>query len=275
MDGSVGSLPRFNTLLTESDGEILSVTFNRPDIRNAVDSEFSHELFALFSAVARMDDLRIVLLRGAGGNFCAGGRLENFRDMPEWDLSQGPDPLSEWNRVLGRSMTALDNLPQAVVSVVEGAAVGGGIGLAACSDVVIAHKDAIFGMPEARVGIIPSQVVPFVTRKTGPGPARLMVATGRRVRGPEALEIGLAHFCCDTTDEVEATLEQVLTDMLACAPGSVRAAKRLILDSSHKPLEQILDEAAYVLGPQSRGGEAHSGVAAFLDKKKPYWFRKP
>ena len=119
------------------------------------------------------------MLRGAGGHFCAGGDLDAMADMPPEPANGAADPLVAAYRQFGDALLALNELPQATISIVEGSAVGGGFGMACCSDVVILHESAGFGMPEPKVGFIPSQIIPFVVRRIGEGPARDLAVTGR------------------------------------------------------------------------------------------------
>ena len=259
-----------NLSLTRTDGR-LDLTFNRPDRRNSLTHRMMDEIGAVL-AVARDDpDLRVVVLRGAGGNFCAGGDLDAMADMPPAPPPGEPDPLVAPYRAYGDVLAALNCLPQAVVAVVEGAAVGGGLGMACCSDVVVARADAKFGMPEPRVGFIPSQIIPFVGRRIGEGHARRLAVTARVIDGLAGVDIGLVHHCCDDDAALDAALAQVLGDILACEPAALATVKRLVLSVNDQSDVAVMDDAADSLAALLRQPAAQAGIDAFMAKRRPPW----
>ena len=266
--------PACETLLLREDRDRLHVTLNRPQVRNALTHAMMRELEAVVDVLPRRRDLRVVIFRGAGGNFCAGGDLTFMARTPAAPPAGGDsDPTVAAYRVFGRILMALDRLPQAVVSLVEGAAAGGGFGLACSSDVVIAVKDAFFTTSETRSGFIPGQVAPAIAKRIGPGHARRLAVTAERIDARQAVALGIVHHCCDTVAEAEAVLERMLQQIHACAPEAVAAAKRLVLMVGEAPESQVLDRAAEVLVELLRGPEAQEGIAAFLQKRPPSWAR--
>ncbi len=152
------------------DGAVARLTLNRPDRRNALTHAMMLELEDAFGRLRDDSSCRVLVLRGAGGHFSAGGDLDAMADMPPQPAGGTADPLIAAYRQFGDALLALNTLPQATVAIVEGSAVGGGFGMACCSDVVILHESARFGMPEPKVGFIPSQIIPFVVRRIGAGP---------------------------------------------------------------------------------------------------------
>src|SRR5690606_31619995 len=146
-------------------------TFARPARRNALTFEMMVEIKDAIERVGANSSVRALVLRGDGGFYCAGGDLNAMTDMPDLPDS-GPDPLIAPYRLFGNALLALNARPQAVISVVEGPAIGGGFGMVCCSDVVIVHENARFGIPEPRVGFIPSQIIPFIVRRIGEGMTR-------------------------------------------------------------------------------------------------------
>jgi len=266
--------PSFETLLLHEEHARLTVTFNRPQVKNALTHAMMTELRAVMDALPGRRDLRVVVFRGAGGNFCAGGDLGFMaRTPPAPPAGGGPDPTVAAYRMFGDVLLALDAVPQAVVSLVEGAAAGGGFAIACSSDVTIALADAVFAMPEARSGFIPGQVIPAVTRRIGATHARRLVVTGDRLDGRQALALGVAHYCVDTLEQAEAMLAQVLAQIHRCAPNAVAAAKRLVLRVGTEPDSRLLDEGAQVLVDLLRQPEAQEGIAAFFEKRPPAWAR--
>ena len=169
------------------DGAVARLTLNRPDRRNALTHAMMLELEDAFGRIRDDQSCRVLVLRGAGGHFCAGGDLDAMADMPppagqRCDRSAGGG-LSPVRR---RAAGAQHACRRPTVAIVEGSAVGGGFGMACCSDVVILHESARFGMPEPKVGFIPSQIIPFVVRRVGEGPARDLAVTGRVIDAAEA-----------------------------------------------------------------------------------------
>src|SRR5258707_10574326 len=162
----------------ERDGAVMRLVLSRPERRNALTHAMMLELEDAFATVRDDRSCRVLVLRGAGGHFCAGGDLDAMADMPARPDNGAADPLVPAYRQFGEALLALDNLPQATISIVEGSAVGGGFGMACCPPVVILHDRARFGMPEPKVGFIPSQIIPFVVRRLGEGAGRAPPPTG-------------------------------------------------------------------------------------------------
>src|ERR1044072_8181051 len=159
----------------ERDGAVARLMLNRPERRNALTHAMMLELEDAFARLRQDKRCGALVIRGAGGHFCAGGDLEAMADMPPRPANDAADPLVAAYRQFGNALLALNELPQATISVVEGSAVGGGFGMACCSDVVILHESARFGMPEPKGGFIPSQIIPLLVRRVRRAPARALV----------------------------------------------------------------------------------------------------
>jgi isohexenylglutaconyl-CoA hydratase len=270
------TLPTCKTLLLAQDGSRLSITLNRPETRNALDADMVAELTSLLDFLGAAHDISCVLLRGAGGTFCAGGDIKGF--MAQFSspppASGERDPIALSNRRFGAFLSRFDSLPQTIVVAVEGAAFGGGLGLAAIGDVVLAMADARFAMSETGLGVIPAQIAPFVAARIGVSAARRLALTGMRFDGREALRIGLVHQLCENTASFEAALAKILADIDRCGPGANAATKRLLLASRTRPLDALLDEAADAFAAALRGAEGKEGVTAFLEKRPAAWCRR-
>jgi isohexenylglutaconyl-CoA hydratase len=229
------------------------------------------ELEDAFAAVRDDPDCRALVLRGAGGHFSAGGDLDAMADMPPPPGNGAVDPLVPAYRQFGDALLALDALPQPTVAIVEGSAVGGGFGMACCSDVVILHESARFGMPEPKVGFIPSQIIPFVVRRIGEGPARDLAVTGRVIDAAEARRLGIGSHLCAGTADINRTLKAVLDDILRLEPQAVATAKRLVRACATENDPSVLDDAAESLVGLLRRPQAKEGIAAFMAKTPPSW----
>ncbi len=263
-------LPACETLAPVLDGPRLDIVFNRPDRRNALTHQMMVELTALLRWTAAQEHVRVVVLRGKGGNFSAGGDLDAMHNLPPIPAN-GDDPLVPAYRQMGHALSLLDGLPQAVIAGVEGAAVGGGLGMACCADFVVATSDAKFGMPEAKWGFIPSQILPFVIGRIGEGAARAMVVTGRIGRGGEAFRLGIAHELAADSADLTAKVDRAVTDALLSAPHALATAKSLVRLASSRSREETLQQAAEDIVRLLREPEAQEGIRAFLAKRAPSW----
>lgn len=265
-------LPQTQTLLLTLDHGVLHVTLNRPDAKNALSMTMLAELAGLFDALQDRGDVRAVVLRGAGGHFCAGGDLKEMMagglKAPKADE---PDPIVDYSRSFGAMLRKADALPAVVIAVCEGAVLGGGFGLACVSDIAFAHVDAKFGLPETTRGLPPAQIAPFVVERVGLTQARRLCLTGAQFRGARALELGLVHETFASEDELQIKLGQTLTQVLGCAPQANAVTKEIILGVARMDMDALLDDAARKFAACVRGAEAPEGVAAFLQKRKPKW----
>src|SRR5579864_6276045 len=202
------TLPSFNTLQLQQRGKRLDIILHRPEAKNALNAEMVQELLRVVDFLESAGDIASVVLRGAAGTFCAGGDIKGF--MAQFK-SPPPAPgqrdaVAIQNRRFGTFLARFDSLPQTIVVVVEGAAFGGGLGLAAIGDVAIAAADARFAMSETGLGIVPAQIAPFVAARVGVPQARRLALTGVRFDGREAGRIGLVHHVCEDAAALEATL---------------------------------------------------------------------
>ncbi|MCB1838069.1 MAG: enoyl-CoA hydratase/isomerase family protein, partial [Alcanivoracaceae bacterium] len=177
------ALPETEFLLLQQDGPFLHVTLNRPEVRNALSTGMAQELMRVFAAVRDDESIRALILRGAGGHFCAGGDIKDMAGARAALASGDQDAMFRFNRAFGEMITVCNELPQTVVAVIEGASLGGGFGLACVSDIAIAHADATFGLPETGLGVIPAQIAPFVVKRIGLTQTRRLALTGIRFKG--------------------------------------------------------------------------------------------
>lgn len=274
---STSTLPECQTLLLRREGWRLHVTLNRPAARNAMSFAMIGELIAVFSAIADDRSLRAVILRGAAGNFCAGGDIKDMAAARGAEPGpDGKDPLAATNRMFGTMLGHVEAAPQAVIAVLEGAVMGGGFGLCCVSDVAIAHADAKFRLPETGLGVPPAQIAPFIVRRIGLTQARRLAVTGGSLDAAQALTLGLVHHVSSGTgdDTVEAQQERVLADLARCAPEAVATTKRLVLAAAGAhgdELEALLDAAADDFARAARGPESLEGMTAFIQKRRPKW----
>jgi methylglutaconyl-CoA hydratase len=242
-------------LRSERDGDLLRVTLTRPDVRNAFDAVLIAELHEAFADVG---DARVVVLAGEGTSFCAGADVEWMRSSVKLSYEENVQDA----RRLRQMLETVDQCPAPVVARVQGHALGGGAGLVACADIAIAKQDASFAFSEVKLGIIPSVISPFALAKIGPSAARRYFLTGERFDAATALRIGLVH---EVADDLEATSDRIVGELLTAGPEATRAAKRLVLE---RP-DGLATERR--IAERRTSDEGQEGLRAFLDKRKPSW----
>ncbi|MBK6918576.1 MAG: enoyl-CoA hydratase/isomerase family protein [Deltaproteobacteria bacterium] len=266
------ALPETSAVQTRLDDGVLWLTLSRPEVKNAMNAEMIDDIVGVFAAIRDRRDVRAVVLRGAGGNFCAGGDVKDMAASRAATWREGePDPVAAMNRRFGTVMLAVDRAPQAVVVVLEGAVLGGGFGLACVADVAIARADARFGLPETGLGLPPAQIAAFLVRRLGLSEARRLAVTGGRFDGEVAARIGLVHAVAADDHALERELAAALAQIRRCAPGAIAATKHIMAQVGAMDLERVLDEAAAVFATAVRGPEGSEGTMAFLQKRKPAW----
>ena len=187
---AMSNLPETSQILLEQDGSVLTLWLNQPETRNALTEVMTNEIHATLDAIRDDRSIRTLLLRGKGGFFCAGGNLKDFDagQKVEIDESELASHIAKGNRSFGELLIKLNEQPQTVIALVEGAAIGGGLGLACLSDVCIVTRDARFRLSETSLGIPPAQIAPFVTERVGLTQARRLMLTGAKFKGEEARE---------------------------------------------------------------------------------------
>ena len=248
---------KYETLLLKRERSRLYVTLNRPEVKNALNPTLIGELRAVFEILRERRDIKVVVLRGAGGTFCAGADLKNmeqsFTDKPK---PGEKDPIAVWNRGFGALLEAVNTTPQVVVAAVEGYAIAGGFGITCVSDVAICTEGAGFAMSETAIGIVPAQIAPFVAARIGVPQTRHLTLTAARFKGPEALRLGIAHYLVKDTAELDAKLEEILKQIDRCAPIANALTKQVVMRVGTEPLSDVLDFAADKFAEARRGPEA-------------------
>lgn len=255
-------------LLIQRRQSVVHATFNRPQAKNALNAAIVEGLFALCDDLAADSSARALVLRGAGGGFCAGGDIKEFAgQLMAPDPAPGTrDPVEISNRRFGDLLLKLDALPQAVVSVVEGAAFGGAMGFIAVSDVAIAAPDAKFSLSETTLGLVPAQIGPFVVRKIGLFNARRLALSGQRFGAEEALRTGFI----DQVGDIDAAIIETLNAIGRCEPLANAATKRVFNNAARGVDPADLDAAAKAFAQCLRGA-GRRGAAAFAQKQTPDW----
>ncbi len=263
-------VPECKELALNFEAGALTITFNRPQKRNAMNAEVIREVMAVFRAVESERSVRAIVMCGSEGNFCAGGDISGM-NIDDADEENAAHATRMFNRDFGRMITLVNRAPQVVITLLEGAVLGGGLGLVCVSDIAIADEGAFFAMPETGLGIIPAQIAPFVVTRIGLTQARRLALTGERISGAEALALGIVHQLTHSQEQMGASLKDLMKRIMRCAPGATAVTKQLLLDVGHGDLENLLDRAAAEFTAAMRGAEGREGTCAFLEKRLPQW----
>jgi isohexenylglutaconyl-CoA hydratase len=215
-----------------------------------------------------------LILRGAGGHFCAGADLKEMMAGGMKPPAPGEaDPVVKFSRAFGSMLRTVGRIPAVVIAICEGSVLGGGFGFACVSDIAFAQNDAKFGLPETTRGLPPAQIAPFVVERIGLTAARKLCLTGAQFSGAEALRLGLVHESFGDEADLNAKLEATLQQVLNCGPAANAMTKEIILNVAHQDMDFVLDDAAEKFARAVRGSEAPEGITAFMQKRKPKWAR--
>ncbi len=257
-------------LAVERQGFILYIRLNRPEVHNALSAELIGELRECFSTVPSGGDIRVVVLSGEGRSFCAGADLNYMREVAGYGHEENVRDAGH----LADMLHAINSCPVPTLARVHGAALGGGAGIVACCDVAVAADDARFGFTEAKLGILPAVISPFVVAKMGPGHARALFTTGERFGAHRALLTGLVHHAVPTA-ELDSTIERLVRELYTSAPGAASEAKTLVENVAGKPPAEVRGYTAQTIARLRAGAEGREGMSAFLEKRKPAWAEDP
>ena len=248
------------------EGRVTTVTLNRPAVRNAFDETMIAELTAFAGSVPEDGSVRAVVLQGAGAVFSAGADVQWMSRMLDFSREEN---LADARRAASMFL-ALDRLPVPLIGRIHGAALGGGSGLAAVCDVVVAADDAMFGFTEVVLGILPAMISPYVVRKIGLSAARELCLSGTRFTAQRAQQIGLVHRVVPA-----ATLDEAVSEQLAifrkAAPSAIRATKRLLTDVYGRRPGDVLGLTVDNIANQRVSAEGQEGMRAFLEKRAASW----
>lgn len=244
---------------------VARVTLNRPDKHNAFDAALIAELTAAFAALSADPAVRAVILTGNGSSFCAGADAAWMRASADLgEVGNRADALR-----LSAMLAAIDNCPRPVIAVAHGFVFGGGVGLIACADLVIARTAVKFRLSEVRLGLTPATISPFVLGKIGAGEARRWFLTAEDFDAAEAVRIGLAHV---HTDDVAGQIETWLDAIFQGAPSAIADAKALIRDVANRPVSgELRAMTADRIAARRASPEGREGLAAFIERRKPAW----
>jgi len=254
------------SIIITHDDQVVRVRLNRPEVRNALDPALIADLTRAFQTLDEQPHLRAVVLEGAGAIFCGGADIKYMRAALELSESQNYEDALR----LSDMFAAIDNCPAPTIAKVQGAALGGGAGLIAVCDIVVAEDDALFGFTEAKLGIVPAVISPFVLRKIGQTHARALFPTAERFNADRAMRIGLVHEVVPP-GQLDASVESKIQELLTSGPGAARLGKKIARTVGGLAPDDARRWTAERIASQRVSPEGQEGLRAFLDKRRPTW----
>jgi methylglutaconyl-CoA hydratase len=260
-------MTNFQTIEFELQGDVGIVWLNRPEIHNAFNEVMIQELIDCFEAVNKMDEVRVVILRGRGKSFCAGADLNWMRGVAQYTFEQNfKESLN-----LSKCFFTIYTCTKPTIAIVHGAAIGGANGLLASCDFAYADDNTTFSLSEVKIGIVPACISPYVTKRVGEYGSRELMLTGRRIKGKEAEHFRLVNKSLPA-EELDGYVNSVIDLLRTSGPKAMSQCKNLIFSISNKEtLEQALESTARMIAEIRASEEGQEGMAAFLEKRKPNW----
>ncbi len=255
----------YKNLQLRYDSGIASITLNRPEKRNALSYELIDELLRALDEVAA-SSAQVLIITGSGSAFCAGMDLENLKGL----IGRSSEQNIEDSKTVARLFRTVYDFPKPTIAAVNGAAIGGGVGLATLCDFTLAAPEARFGYTEVRIGFVPAVVSVFLLSQVGEKQARDLLLTGRIFLADEALRIGLVNEIV-TSDQLMPRSRQLAAQLMENSPGSLRATKRLLSDYVRRELDAQIDMAIKENAAIRTTEDFREGISAFLKKHTPRW----
>jgi methylglutaconyl-CoA hydratase len=258
----------FRCLTVHRKGSIEYLELNRPEVRNAFDDATIRELTWWAESVSSDRTIRAVVISGAGPVFCAGADVRWMAKMVDYTQEENMEDAG----LAGRLFLLLDRLPMPLIGRIHGAALGGGAGLCAVCDIVVATDDTVFGFTEVKLGIIPAVIAPFVLAKIGRSAARELFLTGARFSATRAREIGLVHAVVPR-GELDAAVDRYIAEVQSAGPEAIAAAKALIPEVARRGPADATSVTGEAIARRRVSKEGQEGLRAFLERRKPEWIR--
>lgn len=256
----------YKTILFTIQQQYATIQLNRPEIHNAFDDIMIAELIQAFADVANHPEIRVLVITGAGKSFCAGADMNWMRRMKNYGLEENRADAMKLSEMLEK----LSLLPIPTIAQVNGASVGGGVGIVAGCDIAIASTTAIFSLSEVRIGLVPACISPYLLRKIPDGKLRPYFLTGARISAEKAKDIGLIYDVVPEQNLAE-TVSGLVQNILQCGPQAIKTAKELLDRVPQMSATQYIPYTAEIIAQLRIGQEGQEGLSAFLEKRKPKW----
>ena len=258
----------YKTILITRDNQQLSIWLNRPEVHNAMNDVMIAELTSVFYSVSKLEDIRVIILRGKGKSFCAGADLNYMKGIAEFGFEENVND----GKKLFNLFNSIYNCPLPTIAMVHGSAFGGANGLMAACDIVIAEENTTFAFSEVKLGISPVTISPFVINRIGEFGAKELMMTGKRFNALEAEKWHLVNHSI-AKEDFEDTFDFIVKQLLTSAPEAVKQTKTLIGEVLEKEIDDLNDYTANKIAVLRASEEGQEGMASFLEKRKANWIK--
>lgn len=257
----------YKDICVDIKGGVATIWLNRPDLHNAVSIQMLEELTDCFNSLEKMNNVRVVVLRGRGKSFSAGADLVKMLEVSKLGYEQNLIDGYKWANCL----SSIAGSSKPTIAIAIGNVFGGGNGLLAASDIVIADENTIFSFSEVRIGLAPSTILPYILTRVTQQKAKYLMITGKRFDPTEAYYHGLVDFFV-SSGELEAFLDTTISDILKASPSGIKEIKRLVMKLKHcSTIDEINDLTANSIATLKTSEETQEGIIAFIEKRKPSW----
>lgn len=251
-----------------ADGK-LRLIMNRPEVHNAFDDRQVASLTQALLSAAENPEVKVVVVEGRGKNFCAGGDINYMRQMGNNSFAENVEDA----RRLARLMRVLNDLPKPTIARVQGAAMGGGVGLVCCCDIAIAEPNTVLALSEIKIGMVPATIAPYVVKTIGPKASRRLFMTGEKISASRAEALGLVSEVV-ADGQLDARVDEFSNTFLANAPAGLGKAKKIIERVSAGAIDDLMiEDTVRFIAEIRESSEGREGLNAFLEKRKPDWSR--
>ena len=256
----------YETIRIEKKDRVAWLFFNRPEVHNAFNAVLIREMTDAVNRLSQDESIRILVLTGTGKSFCAGADLNWMREIVDYSYEQN----LEESTALAEVLSMIFSLPKPTIAMVNGSAIGGGTGFLSACDVAVAAEEAVFGLSEVKIGLVPAAISPYVIRKIGESKAREYFLTGRRISAVKAQEIGLVNEVVPGED-LQKAVDNLIKLLLTSGPEAIACCKELIFNVPLMTMDEAKEYTAKMIAGLRISEEGQEGMAAFLEKRKPKW----
>ena len=257
---------KYETILVSQKDSVARITLNRPKVHNAFNEAMVAELYRAFADASQEEGIRVVVITGKGRSFCAGADLNWMRRVKDYSFQ---DNLQE-SKQLAELMYTIYSLPLPTIARVNGAAIGGGAGLVAACDLVIAVQTARFSLSEVKLGLVPAVISPYVLRRVGESACREFFLTGERLTAEKAMRFGLVNEVVPP-ERLDRAVEERVSQLLTSGPRALHTCKEILRQVPGMSFQEAKAYTAEIIASLRISQEGQEGMSAFLEKRKPNW----
>jgi methylglutaconyl-CoA hydratase len=262
-------MAKFTTVRVVISDEVATVTLARPEVKNAFNDVMLSELLEVYGKLGADPSVRVIVLTGEGDSFCAGADLNYMKRTAHYTLEEN---LADSMKIAD-VMERIHTLAKPTVGRVNGYAIGGGAGLMAANDIVVASETAVISLSEVKIGLVPACISPYVIMRAGPGACREFFLTGERLNAEKAFRLGLVNAVASPED-LDDCVAKIVRRLLSSGPEALRVCKELLDRVVGMPLNEAKEYTARVIAEVRVSEEGQEGMTAFLEKRKPGWVKE-